>query len=165
KNEPKIKVETKETELIISREFDAPRELAFAAFSSCEHLKRWWGPKEWPMKECKLDFKVGGRWHYCLRGPKEGDESWGVGIYREIEKPDKIVWEDYFSDKDGNISEGMPGGIMTAEFIEKNGKTTIISHSKYSEKSDLDKVLEMGMVEGLTSSQDRLEEYLLSVKK
>ncbi|MCW9705539.1 SRPBCC domain-containing protein [Fodinibius salsisoli] len=156
----KMNVETKERELIIERIFDAPPELVFEAYSSCNHLKHWWGPKEWPMEECEMDFREGGKWHYCLRGPNEGDESWGKAIYKEIDKPGKLVYEDYFSDKDGNINEEMPGMLITVVFIEHGGKTKLSSTTLFDSPETLKKVVEMGAVEGMTSSLDRLDEYL-----
>src|SRR5699024_1267816 len=105
----KMNVVTKERELTVSRVFSAPRELVFEVFSSCEHLKHWWGTSEWPITECKMDFREGGSWHYCLRGPNEGDESWGKSFYQEIKEPEKIIYKDHFSDKDGNINEEIPG--------------------------------------------------------
>ena len=143
----------------MTRIFDAPRALVFKAYSSCKHLKHWWGPKEWPMDECEMDFKVGGEWRYCLRGPNEGDESWGKAIYKEISKPDKIVYEDYFSDKEGNINEEMPGMLITVEFIEHEGKTKLASTTLFDTSETLTSVLEMGAVEGWNSSLNRPKRF------
>lgn len=156
----KTNVETNGRELIMTRIFDAPHELVFEAYSSCEHLKNWWGPKEWPMDECTMDFKEGGTWHYCLRGPNEGDESWGKAIYEEIDKPDKIVYQDFFSDAEGNINKEMPGMLITVEFIEHEGKTKFFSTTLFDSPETLQKSMEMGVVEGMNSSLDRLEEHL-----
>lgn len=160
----KMNVETKDRELLMERIFDAPPELVFEAYSSCEHLKHWWGPKEWPMEECTLDFREGGEWHYCLRGPNDGDESWGKAIYKEIDKPERIVYLDYFSDKDGNINEEMPGTETTMIFEPHEGKTKLIGIAQYPSSDALKTVLDMGMVEGMTSSLDRLEEHLAQIK-
>jgi len=160
----KMHVETGERELVITRIFDAPRELVFDAYSDCEHLKQWWGPRQWPMAECTLDFREGGVWHYCLRGPNEGDESWGKAVYREIVKPERIVYNDHFCDKDGNINEDMPQILMTFEFAESEGKTKLTSRAQYPTASDLKTVLDMGMVEGITETLDRLEEHLAAIQ-
>lgn len=157
----KTHVETKDRKLLMTRIFDAPRELVFKAYSSCEHLKHWWGPKEWPMDECEMDFRVGGKWHFCLRGPNEGDESWGLATYKEINKPRKIVYQDNFADKDGNINQEMPGMLITVEFIEHEGKTKLASTTLFDTPETLKSIVEMGAVEGWNSSLDRLEEYLL----
>jgi len=156
----KLNVETKDRELILTRDFDAPPELMFEMWSDCKHLKHWWGPKEWPMDECKMDFRVGGEWLYRLRGPNPEDESWGKGIYREIDKPRMIKYDDYFADKDGNINENMPGMIITVEFHPHEGKTRLHSSSIFATREGLEQVMQMGVVEGMSSTMDRLDEYL-----
>lgn len=156
----KLHVETTGRELSLTRVFDAMPELLFKVWSSCEHLKHWWGPKEWPMDECKMDFREGGEWHYCLRGPNEGDESWGKAVYKEINKPKKIVYQDYFADKEGNINEEMPGMLITVEFTEQGGKTKMVSTTLFDTSETLKKIVEMGVVEGMNSSLDRLDEHL-----
>lgn len=153
-------VETRGRELIMSRTFEAPRELVFDAYSSCEHLKNWWGPKEWPMHECTMDFREGGTWHYCLRGPNEGDESWGIATYKEIDRPEKLVYRDHFSDEDGNINEEMPGMLITVQFIDEGGKTRLESTTLFDSEETLKSIVEMGVVEGMTSTLDRLEVFL-----
>ena len=156
----KMHIETTERELIYKRVFDAPRELVFETFTSCEHLKHWWGPRTWPVSYCKIDFRVGGVWHYCMSGPNEGDESWGKVIYKEIDAPEKLVYEDYFSDAEGNINKDFPSTLATYQLEEQDGKTVITGRALYQKPEDLQKVLEMGMVEGMTETLDRLDEYL-----
>lgn len=160
----KTKVETKDRELIMERIFDAPPNLMFEVWSSCEHLKHWWGPKEWPMDECEMDFREGGKWHFCLRGPNKGDESWGLAIYKNIDKPQKIVYQDNFSDEDGNINEEMPEMLITVEFFEHEGKTRQVSTTLFDTEESLQKTVEMGAVEGMSSSMERLDEYLPTIQ-
>lgn len=160
----KMTVEANGRELTIERVFDAPPELLFDMWSSCDHLKHWWGPKEWPMDECSLDFRVGGVWHFCLRGPNEGDESWGRAVYKEIDKPNKIVYQDNFSDKDGNINEKMPGMLITVEFLKYEGKTRVASTTLFDTVETRKKVVEMGVIAGMSSSMDRLDEYLVTIQ-
>lgn len=147
-------------ELVLTRTFDAPRELVFAAHTSCGHLSNWWGPRTWPMAECTMDFRVGGVLHYCLRGPNEGDESWGRAVFHEIVEPERIVYTDAFSDADGNVTEGMPQTQSSLEFTDVDGKTRLTLRAEYASPSDLKKVLDMGMMEGLTDTLNRLDEYL-----
>lgn len=153
-------VETNERELIITRRFNAPRNLVFETYSTCEHLKNWWGPRSWPMAECSMDFKEGGTWHFCLRGPNEGDESWSLAQYKEINAPEKIVYTDNFSDKEGNVNKEMPTFLNTIQFNTIGGKTEVITKSRVGSKEELDKLVEMGMIEGFTETWDRLEEHL-----
>jgi uncharacterized protein YndB with AHSA1/START domain len=159
----KMNVETKERELIITRDFDAPRNLLFEVWSSCEHLKHWWGPNECPMDECEMDFRQGGEWRYCLRGPNKGDESWGKAIYQVIKKPEKIEYKDYFTDSEGNINEEMPWLLITVEFIEHDGLTRQIQTVQFDSAETRKMITEMGFIEGMSSSLDRLEEHLEQV--
>lgn len=159
-SDTRSKIETTETDLLMTRMFDAPRELVFAAYSSCEHLKNWWGPRSWPMAECTLDFRVGGVWHYCLRGPNPGDESWGRAVYTEIVEPERILYTDSFSDAEGNVAEGMPTTDASVEFAELDGKTVMTMRARYPKAEDLKAVIDMGAVEGIEETFDRLAEFV-----
>lgn len=161
KKEPsKLKVETKDRELILTRNFEAPRKLLFTMWSDCKHLREWWGPKEWPMEECTMDFREGGSWHYCLRGPEEEDASWGKAIYKKITRPEEIVYHDYFSDEEGGFNKQMPEMLVSVSFMELNGKTRQVQRSQFDSNSLRDELMEMGVVEGMNSSLDRLETHL-----
>jgi uncharacterized protein YndB with AHSA1/START domain len=153
------KVEQNGGELTVTREFDAPRKLVFETYSDCKHLKNWWGPRTWPLSYCKMDFRAGGRWHFCMKGP-DGTEAWGLGIYKDIKQYEHIHYEDYFSDKDGNPNKTMPFTLIKVEFIEKGDKTIVKSVANYSSKAELQKVLAMGMIAGMTETYDRLDDYL-----
>lgn len=148
-------------ELIIERVFNAPRELVFEAFSTCEHLMQWWGTHMYPITSCSIDFRPEGVWHYCMTGPN-GEQAWGKAIYREIVKPERIVYADYFSDAQGNINEELPETLATVEFHAQDGKTRLVSRSLYATEEALDQVLAMGAVEGFSESIERLETYLAS---
>ncbi|WP_068775000.1 SRPBCC domain-containing protein [Paenibacillus sp. FJAT-26967] len=156
--------------LTLERVFKAPRELVFQAFTQAGHLKHWWGPRGWSIPVCSVDFRVGGIWHYCMKcedknqGDFYGMESWGKAVYSEIQAPEKIVYTDYFSDADGNISETMPATVCTLMFIEVEGGTKVISISEYAEAESLKQVLDMGMLQGITQTWDRLGEHLESIQ-
>ncbi|WP_028775626.1 SRPBCC domain-containing protein [Shimazuella kribbensis] len=151
---------------ILERVFDAPRELVFQAYSEPDHLKNWWGPKGWVLTVCNIDFRQEGIWHYCMKcmdknqGDFYGMESWGKAIYHEIVVDEKIHYTDYFSDADANEVEGMPSSEITVLFIEHEGKTKLITKSKYESPEALKSVLDMGMEQGITQTLDRLEEHL-----
>ncbi|MDR9856389.1 SRPBCC domain-containing protein [Paenibacillus sp. VCA1] len=152
--------------LTVERVFDAPRELVFKAFSQAEHLKAWWGPRGWDVTVCNVDFREGGRWHYCMKcvdknqGDFYGFESWGKAVYQEIVDGEKIVYIDYFSDAEGNEAEGMPAPVITLTFEEFEGKTKFVNRAVYESAEALRKVIEMGMEQGFTETMDRLDEYL-----
>jgi uncharacterized protein YndB with AHSA1/START domain len=156
--------------LVLERVFDAPRDLVFQMFKEAEHLKRWWGPRGWELPVCKVDFRPGGVWHYCMKCVDEnqgqffGMESWGKAIYKEIVEPEKIVYTDFFSDADGNENPNMPSTTVTMTFVEQGGKTKLVSRGEYVSKDALKTVMDMGMLQGITQTWDRLEEQLAALK-
>ncbi|MFH0070798.1 SRPBCC domain-containing protein [Peribacillus sp. NPDC056705] len=155
-------------EVILERVFNAPKELVFKVFSDGEHLKQWWGPRGWEVTVSNMDFRPGGAWHYCMKcmdqsqGDFYGMESWGKSVYQKIDEPDRIVYVDYFSDAEGNISEDMPASTITMTFEDQGGQTLLISRSVYESEEAVRQVLDMGMEQGITETWDRLEEYLSS---
>ena len=148
-----------EREFVMERVFGAPRELVFQAFAECERLAHWWGPKGWTLPVCQMDFRPGGVWRYCMRGPA-GEEGCGKAVYREIVEPERIVYTDAFADAEGNVLDGMPEMVITVTFAEHDGKTKLINQVQFASVADMETTLGMGMVEGLTQTLDRLEEYL-----
>jgi len=94
-----------ETErMVITRVFDAPRELVWKAWTDPKYVMQWWGPKGFTSPVCKIDFRVGGKFLYCMRTP-DGQEGWNAGEYHEIVLHEKIVSSMYFSDAQGNKIE------------------------------------------------------------
>jgi uncharacterized protein YndB with AHSA1/START domain len=146
-------------EIVITRVFDAPRELVFKAWSDPVYLAKWWGPSGWTLPVSQMDFRVGGSWTYCMKGP-EGEESCGMAIYREIVEPERIVFTDYFADAEGKPLEGMPEALMIVEFAADEGKTMLTNTVRYQTAEDRDRILKMGFKEGMTESLNRLEEFL-----
>ncbi len=94
---------TKSADFVISRVFDAPRELVWQAFTDPEHMKQWWGPKGSVIVASKMDFRVGGTYHGAMRDPA-GNVMWAKFVYREIVAPERLVWEHSFSDENGGLT-------------------------------------------------------------
>lgn len=116
---------------VISREFAAPRELVWRAWTELEHFKHWFGPKGFTMTVATMDFRPGGMFHYSMRSP-DGQVMWGKAAYREIVRPEKLVWINSFSDKDAGLTrppftkELWPLQILTTVlFAETAGRTTV----------------------------------------
>ena len=146
-------------EILITRTFEAPRDLVWQMWTKAEHLQQWWGPAGWTLPVCELDFRPGGTWFYCMQGP-DGMQSCGKATYIEIEAPARIVYEDAFADAEGHLLADMPVGHITLKFVEADHKTTVISTVRYPTKADRDKVIEMGMEAGIDQTLNRLEAYL-----
>ncbi len=87
--------------MVITRVFDAPRELVWKAWTDPKYVMQWWGPKGFTSPVCKIDFRVGGKFLCCMRTP-DGQDFWNAGEYHEIVPLEKIVSSMYFSDADGN---------------------------------------------------------------
>ncbi|HEV2132933.1 MAG TPA: SRPBCC domain-containing protein [Terracidiphilus sp.] len=100
-----------ETErMVVTRIFDAPRELVWKAWTDPKYVMQWWGPKGFTAPFCEMDFRVGGKFLYCMRAP-DGQEFWNGGEYHEIVPHEKIVSSMYFSDSKGNRVEPAQYGI------------------------------------------------------
>ena len=119
--------------LIITREFDAPKEIVWKAMTDTEIMKRWWGPETFTAPIIRSDFRVGGKYHFCMRSP-EGKDYWSTGEYKEIIPFKKIVNTDSFADADGNVISASEYGmgsdwpdalLVTFDFEETDGKTTM----------------------------------------
>ncbi|AOP33101.1 ATPase [Leptospira tipperaryensis] len=120
-------------EVVVTRIFDAPRELVFKAWTDPEHLVRWWGPKNFTSPACRNDFRVGGKYVFGMRSP-EGQEFWSTGIYLEIVIPEKIVYSDSFADEKGNQVSASHYGI-TGEFPEET--TVSLTFEEVGDKTKL----------------------------
>jgi uncharacterized protein YndB with AHSA1/START domain len=143
----------------MEREFAAPQALVFKAWTQREHLMKWWGPPTWPLDYCTVDLRPGGTWHYRMRGP-EGEEAWGKAIYTTIEPSGRLAYADYFSDAEG--AEIPPGMKTDMTFEDHGAKTLVRGVTTFASREDRDKVLEMGMIEGMSESLDRLDEVFAS---
>ena len=144
-------------EILMTRVFDAPRDLVFEAHSSCEHMSNWWGPRKYEIASCEIDFRRGGTWRIVHRA--EGEEDQGFhGEYREIVRPERIVWTFEW--------EGMPGhvSVETLTLEERDGKTTVTAISVYDTVEDRDGMLQSGMEQGAAETYERLDQYLEVLK-
>ena len=118
-------------ELVITRVFDAPRELVWKAWTEPEHFMRWWGPKGYTTPHCEIDLRVGGKVLNCMRSP-DGKDYWSAGVYREIVPLERIVCTDSFADEKGNVVPATHYGmgadvplemLVTVTFEDLDGKT------------------------------------------
>lgn len=91
------------TDFVISRVFDAPRELVWKCFADPERMKHWWGPKGFKVIASKMDLRPGGTYHYGMKAPN-GSEMWGKFVFREIAAPERMVFVNSFSDEAGGTT-------------------------------------------------------------
>lgn len=115
--------------LVITRTFDAPKELVWQAWTDPEHYKGWWGPRLYSCPACEIDLRVGGKYKALMRG--QGNDIWTAGTYLEIVPNELLVYTDSFSDENGNIvssehygMSGIPEVMkVTIKLEERDGQT------------------------------------------
>lgn len=139
-------------EIVLTRLFDAPRHLLWEAMTKPEHVRRWWGNlgDGYSVPVCEIDLRVGGRWRFVNRHPQ--GEAGFHGEYREIVRPDRIVFTEIF--------EPFPDAesVVTSVFTEEGGKTRMTVSCIYPSRDVRDMVINSGMSTGAGLSYDRLEE-------
>jgi uncharacterized protein YndB with AHSA1/START domain len=143
-------------EIVMTRSFNAPRNLVFDAFTKPELIKRWLlGPDGWTMPVCEVDLRVGGKYRYVWRKENDGTEMGMGGVYREIVPNERIVNTEKFD------QAWYPGeAVDTLELQEQGGKTTVTQTVRYDSRVIRDNVLKSPMESGVARSYDRLEEVL-----
>jgi uncharacterized protein YndB with AHSA1/START domain len=145
-------------EVIVSRSFDAPRELVFKAFTDPKLIVQWWGPRYLTTTIDRMEVKEGGRWRFVQRDPS-GEVSAFHGVYHAVIAPERLVQTFEY--------EGMPGHVLleTITFEEQNGKTRVTSQSVYQSVEDRDGMVASGMEQGESESAERLAELLAKTEK
>jgi len=152
----KLKIETVgEREVVITRAFNAPRELVFEAYTKPELVRRWLlGPGDWTMPVCEIDLRVGGRYRFVWRHA-DGRQMGMGGEYREVAAPARLVSSELF-DEDWTSGEAVTTLVLT----EKDGRTTAVSTVLYSSRAARDAVLKTPMADGMEAGYVRLDELL-----
>jgi uncharacterized protein YndB with AHSA1/START domain len=165
-----------ENAVIIERVFETPRKFLWEAWTNPEFVKKWWGPKEFYSPSIQIDFKEGGKYIYCMRGPKGSvwdKDLYSAGVFKEIVPEERIVITDYFSDAEGNKSSPTDHGLvsdMPAElqiainFVSLSPTKTklILEYAKPESAAALEAMKKSGMEEGWGTSLDKLENLLLN---
>lgn len=148
-----------EREILIERDFNAPRELVFEAFTKPELVKRWLlGPDGWAMPVCEIDLRVGGTYRYVWRKESAGIEMGMGGVFREVTHPRKLVATEKFDDA------WYPGeAVDTTVFEEKDEVTKMQLTVLYESKEARDTATRSGMEHGMVAGYNRLEELLSSM--
>jgi uncharacterized protein YndB with AHSA1/START domain len=147
--------------MVVTRVFDAPRELVWKAYTDPKYVMQWWGPKGFTSPVCRMDFRVGGKFLCCMRAP-DGQEFWNAGEYHEIVPHEKIVSSMYFADSNGNKVEAEHYGIeheaiegaydvVTFEDLG-NGQTKLT----FVGNETLEDAKESGQLEGWNQVLDKL---------
>jgi uncharacterized protein YndB with AHSA1/START domain len=144
-------------QLVITREFDAPKDLVYKAYTTPDLVRRWWSGERGEMTTCDIDLRVGGQWRYVMIAG--GDFEVGFhGEYREIVPNERLVMTEVY--------EGMPDAeaLETITFTEEDGRTTLTMLIQHRNQEERDAHLNSGMEEGMQESMDRLEQVAVSLR-
>jgi uncharacterized protein YndB with AHSA1/START domain len=147
-----IDADEREPELVITRIFDAPRDVVFEAWTEPGRVARWWGPRGFVTTYCDMDIRPGGAFRVCMRSP-EGAEHWKQGVYREVVEPERLVFTFAWEDADGNPTHQT---LVTVSFAEEGSKTKLTLHQAVFETIARRDEHQRGW----TSTLQRFAEYL-----
>jgi uncharacterized protein YndB with AHSA1/START domain len=144
-------------QILITREFDAPRHLVYRAWTTPDLIRRWWSGHRGEVTHIEVDLRVGGRWRYVMVA-NEGFEVAFHGEYREIVPDERIVSTEVY--------EGMPDkeALSTATFSEAGGRTTVHVLVQHTSREDRDAHIDSGMESGLQEAMDLLEQVAVSLR-
>ena len=154
-----------EGEVVITRVFDAPRELVWRAWTEPERMMRWWGPRGYTIPYCTIDLRPGGVMHFCMRSA-EGQDVWCGGVFHEVVEPERIVSTSYFSDEQGNLVRPEQYGLsatwpaetlVTVTFADLDGRTLVTLRQSVGPVPAEERA---GTQQGWTETFDRLAEYV-----
>jgi uncharacterized protein YndB with AHSA1/START domain len=144
-------------QILITREFDAPKHLVFKAWTTPELVKRWWSAKRGEVTTCEIDLRVGGTWRYVMV-TDDGLEVAFHGEYREIVPDERLVSTEVF--------EGMPDAeaLDTLTLTEQDGRTTLTILVQHTSKEHRDAHIDSGMEAGMQDALDLLEQVAVSLR-
>jgi uncharacterized protein YndB with AHSA1/START domain len=146
-----------EDQLLITREFDAPKHLVYKAYTTPDLVRRWWSGERGAVTTCEIDLRVGGTWRYVMVA-NEGFEVAFHGEYREIVPNERLVMTEVY--------EGMPDAeaVDHITFTEEDGRTTLTMLVQHRNQEERDAHLNSGMEAGMQEAMDRLEQVAVSLR-
>ncbi|MCI0700712.1 MAG: SRPBCC domain-containing protein [Planctomycetia bacterium] len=148
-------------EIVITRVFNAPRELVWKVWTQPEHIAKWWGPRGFDTRVTTMDLRPGGKWHYVMRAP-DGAEYPACGVFREVVPFERIVATDEFGeDFKPPVGMDLPQGMVTTAIFEDDcGNTRLTLRISHPTVEDRKKHEAMGVLGGWQSSFDCMDDYL-----
>lgn len=148
----------------LKREFDANLDLVWRAWTTPELLDQWWGPKPWRAETKKMDFREGGFWLYAMVGPN-GEKHWSKASYISIVTKKSFSARDGFCDENGIMNPAFPQNLWENTFSPKQNRVQVDMVLTFDSLTDLEKIIEMGFKEGITTGFLQLDELLPALKK
>lgn len=157
-------VDKEKNTITVRREFRANQQLVWDCYTKTALLNQWFAPKPLTTKTKSMDFSEGGHWHYAMVEPN-GTEYWGWTTFLEVKPIDFYTSTDAFSNEAGEINTELPQAKWVVGFSTKGENAVVETIVTYNSLADLETVVQMGMEAGLTSTLERLDELLVTLKK
>jgi uncharacterized protein YndB with AHSA1/START domain len=148
-------------QILIIREFDAPKHLVFKAWTTPDLVKRWWHAKRGEVTVAEIDLRVGGLWRYVMVAD-DGFEVGFHGEYREVVPNERLVSTEIYEGLPEGVSEEEGATVNTATFTEADGRTTVTLLVQATSKISRDAIIDSGMEGGLQDALDLLEQVAVS---
>jgi uncharacterized protein YndB with AHSA1/START domain len=145
--------------LTLVADFDAPVDQVWQLWSDPRKLERWWGPPGYPATFEKHDLNPGGEATYFMTGP-EGDKHRGIWRVAAVDPPTSLEFADGFADSDGTPNAGMPVHMVSVRLTEREGGTRMEMKSTFDSREDMEKLVDIGMVEGLQEAVSQMDALL-----
>ena len=161
KNQTIISKDVANKRLIVVREFDAPLEEVWKAWTDSKILDQWWAPKPYRAKTKSMDFRDGGVWLYSMIGP-DGEEMYCRADFKTIVPNKSFILDDSFCDENGNITHQFPGMHWKNEFSATGTGTKVEVEVTFESEADMEKIIEMGFEVGFTAAHGNLDELFKS---
>jgi uncharacterized protein YndB with AHSA1/START domain len=143
----------------VVREFQAPVESVWAAWTEASLLDQWWAPRPWKTVTGSMDFREGGLWLYHMSGPN-GEKIWNRVDFIAIEPQKSLSAQSSFCDETGKKTSDLPSMQWYNQFIKSQVGTKVVVELTFAETADLEKIIEMGFQQGFTSALENLDEIL-----
>jgi uncharacterized protein YndB with AHSA1/START domain len=154
-----VRKDTDSMTMTMTARFEAPLERVWRLWSDPRRLERWWGPPSHPATVVDHDLSPGGRVSYYMTGPDERHYH-GYWQVQEVDAPRRLRFEDGFADDDGKPNDEMPRTVATVS-LRSDGESTVMEiESRFGSREDMDKLLEMGMDEGMREALGQIEALL-----
>ena len=150
-------------QILITREFDAPKHLVYKAWTTPELVKRWWHANSGEVTVVEIDLRVGGTWRYAMIAD-DGFEVGFHGEYREIVPNERIVSTEIYEGLPEGVSEEEGATVNTATFTEVDGRTTLTLLIQATSKMSRDAIIDSGMEAGLQDALELLEQTVISLR-
>jgi len=150
-------------QILITREFDAPKHLVYRAWTTPELVRRWWSGHRGEMTIVEIDLRVGGRWRYVLTAQR-GFEVAFHGVYREIVPNERIVTTEVYEMPDAEELPDAEAPLNIVTFAEVDGRTTLTLLVQTTSKELRDMIIDSGMEGGMQEQMDLLEQIAISLR-